>query len=126
MVQFNFGGRSLAAALALLAVAVVTAGADVSVFAPAKAAAPATAWQKTVDGVIVTPASGAARRVRLQVMSDGIIRVTAAPAGNLETPKSLMVVAAPAPTQFDAVASGDTLSLKTAKLTAEVSLATGL
>ena len=95
MFQFNFGGRSLAAALALLAVAVVTTGADVSVFAPAKAAAPATAWQKTVDGVIVTPASGAARRVRLQVMSDGIIRVTAAPAGNLETPKSLMVVAAP-------------------------------
>ena len=36
-------------------------------------------FERTADGVIVTPASGPAKKVRLQVMSDRAIRVTASP-----------------------------------------------
>ncbi len=64
---------------------------------PAKAAAPASAtaskpaFQQIADGVIVDVA-GAARQVRLQVVSDKIIHVTAIPGGNFDLPKSLMAV----------------------------------
>jgi len=49
--------------------------------------------------VIVTPASGKEWRVRLDVRTDRIVRVTSVNDGNFDLPKSLMVVdgAAPAP-----------------------------
>jgi alpha-D-xyloside xylohydrolase len=45
------------------------------------------------DGVIVTPAEGPAARVRLQVMNERIIRVTAIPGETFDVPASLQVVA---------------------------------
>jgi alpha-D-xyloside xylohydrolase len=42
--------------------------------------------------VVVTPASGPERRVRLDVRTDRIVRVTSVNDGKLEVPKSLMVV----------------------------------
>ena len=36
-------------------------------------------YQKQADGIIVTPQTGPVRRVRLQVISERIVRVTAAP-----------------------------------------------
>src|SRR5262245_22734057 len=53
--------------------------------------------EKTADGIVVTPQQGPAKRVRLQVMSDRIIRVTAVPTESLQLPESLAVVAKPAP-----------------------------
>ncbi len=127
MVQFASSRRWLGGALALLAVvAAHPTAADPFLFGSKKTSAPAPgAWEKTADGVIVTPASGQSRKVRLQVMSDRIIHVTAVPTDGLETSKSLMVVAIPAPGAFDVVANAGTVSLKTAKLTADVSLASG-
>jgi alpha-D-xyloside xylohydrolase len=84
-------------------------------------------WRKTDNGVIVTPADGKARKVRLLVMSAGIIRVTASPTDDLDTSKSLMVVASPDPKVDYAVAQhGDTLTLTTPRVSAEVSLSTGV
>jgi alpha-D-xyloside xylohydrolase len=84
------------------------------------------AWQKTATGVIVTPSASPAKKVRLEVMSERIMRVTAVPTDNLATPKSLMVTAKPVDNvAFTVTADAATLSLKTSKLTADVSLATG-
>lgn len=89
-------------------------------------AAPVVLWHKTDTGLVVNPTGGQARAVRLQVMTPDIIRVTASPGGGFDLPESLMVIAAPArDVPFDVSADADTATLKTAKVTAEVSLATG-
>jgi alpha-D-xyloside xylohydrolase len=83
-------------------------------------------FEKTADGIIITPAQGPAKRVRLQVVSDRIVRVTAVPAESLQLPESLMVVAKPATdVKFSVARAGDKVVLKTARVTAEVALATG-
>jgi len=85
-----------------------------------------SSWEKTGDGVIVAPTAGQARKVRLVVMTDTIIRVTAAPSDSLDLPKSLIVGTAPASdAKFSVSADGDTLTLKTAKVSADVSLSSG-
>jgi len=48
--------------------------------------------ERIADGIIVTPASGAAKRVRLEVVSPQIVHVTAFPGTSLRLPKSLMAV----------------------------------
>ena len=93
------------------------------VFAVARAEAP---YQRASDGIVVEPTQGPAARVRLQVMSDRIIRVTAMPVGTLDVPKSLMVTAAPSgDAPFTVQQSGGELELRTRSLAADVSLATG-
>ncbi len=87
-------------------------------------AAPAPQWEKTANGVVVTTTEAVAKKVRLEVMTDAIIRVTATP-DSLDLPASLMVRAAPAGVPFDAVSDGEKVILKTAKVTAEVSIKTG-
>jgi alpha-D-xyloside xylohydrolase len=57
-------------------------------------------FEQTVDGIVVTPAEGAAKKVRLQVMADNIVRVTAFPDGDMALPQSLMIIAAPS-TSFE-------------------------
>ncbi len=106
------GGR----VLALAAIA--------SLFATCALAATGT-FVKTADGVVVTPAAGPAKRVRLQVMGDRIIHVTATPTASLDTPKSLMVTAAPGGA-FTVMAKGGEVVVKAPKASAEVSLATGV
>jgi alpha-D-xyloside xylohydrolase len=82
--------------------------------------------EKTDSGVVVTLPSGPAKKVRLQVMSDEIIRVTAVPHGDLDAHKSLMVVAKPADqAAFDVERKGNAVQVKTEKTTAEVSLLDG-
>ena len=83
-------------------------------------------YERTSDGVVVTPASGPAKLVRLQVMSDRIVRVTAVPTASLTVPQSLMVVAAPAKTNFSIVTPAGKVIVKTAQVSAEVLLATGV
>jgi alpha-D-xyloside xylohydrolase len=92
------------------------------------AASPAAAQNrviKTPDGVIVTPMDGPARRVRLQVMGERIIHVTAVPGQSLDTPQSLMVIAHPIGFGFVVQTHNGQVVVKTAKASAEVSLKTG-
>ncbi|UQV17653.1 DUF4968 domain-containing protein [Brevundimonas albigilva] len=84
------------------------------------------AFQRIPAGVVVTPAEGAARRVRLEVYGPETIRVTATEDADLNLPASLMVTAQPSTTTpFEVEAHGDVVVLKTAEATAEVSRLTG-
>ena len=85
-------------------------------------------FEKTADGVIVTPTQGPAKRVRVQVMSDRIVRVTAVPVESLQLPESLMVVAKPPANgvKFDVESADGKVVLRTAKVTAEITLAAGV
>jgi alpha-D-xyloside xylohydrolase len=83
--------------------------------------------QQTADGVIVTPGEGSAKKVRLQVMNDKVVRVTAVPHENLDSvPASLMVTAQPAGGAFSIEKKGGKAVLQTAAITAEVALDTGV
>lgn len=82
-------------------------------------------FERTADGVVVTPASGPAKTVRLQVMSDRAIRVTASPTETISVPPSLQVIATPRTSGFTVEQVGGKVVLKAGKATAEVALATG-
>jgi alpha-D-xyloside xylohydrolase len=82
------------------------------------------AWTRTADGVVITPAEGPARQVRLQVYGDSVIRVTATPGEGLEIPESLMVTARPGGAYTTRV-SGDVLTVTARRARADVSLTTG-
>jgi alpha-D-xyloside xylohydrolase len=85
-----------------------------------------TQVEKTADGVVLTLAQGAVKKVRLQVMSDKIIRVTALPGENFGVlPQSIQVVAKPGATQFTVDQQADKVLVKTSQVTAEVALASG-
>jgi alpha-D-xyloside xylohydrolase len=90
-----------------------------------EAAEAAGSYARTADGVVIVPASGPAKRVRLQVMNDAIVRVTATPLESLDLPESLMVVAKPAAT-FDVWEAGGVVTVATGAASAEASLATGV
>ncbi len=87
---------------------------------------PEGSFVQDATGVVITPASGDAKRVRLEVRSDRIVRVTAVADESLELPASLMVVpaAAGAPT-FEVEKKDGDLAVSTAALVAHVSLANG-
>ncbi len=84
-------------------------------------------FEKTADGVIVSLLQGQVKKVRLQVMSEKIIRVTALPGADFGVvPESIQVVAKPATNvPFTAEQAGDKLVLKTAQVSAELSLVDG-
>src|SRR5207302_2054459 len=85
------------------------------------------AYQQTAEGVVLEPATGPAKRVRLQVMSDRIVRVTAVPTESLDLPSSLVVTARPgSDATFTVQRLGRKLKLSTRSLAAEVSLDTGV
>ncbi|MDH7453814.1 glycoside hydrolase family 31 protein [Luteimonas composti] len=89
-------------------------------------AAQASHWERAGDDVIVRPTAGGAAAVRLQVVSDGIIRVTADPAARFERSQSLMRVDAPAPAPAFEVTEGQGKLRVTARgISAEVGLADG-
>ncbi len=77
-------------------------------------------------GVVVTPAGDESRRVRLEVIGDRIVRVTSSADGNLDLPKSLMVVESTAPAPKFAVERREgEVALSTSQVVATVSLADG-
>ena len=87
---------------------------------------PEGSFTQSETGVIVSPASGSARRVRLEVRADRIVRVTAVADENLELPASLVAIGAPAaPVSFKVERNGDDLALTTSRMVAHVSLANG-
>ncbi|HEU0100365.1 MAG TPA: TIM-barrel domain-containing protein [Allosphingosinicella sp.] len=82
-------------------------------------------FRKTSDGVVVTPASGPEKAVRLSVYGDSIIRVTASPAARIDAPRSLMVTAKPVARGFTVAERSGHVLVKTSKIVADVDLADG-
>jgi alpha-D-xyloside xylohydrolase len=103
----------------------LTRGLCVVVLAGCAAEAPEGSFVQSETGLTVTPASGDSRRVRLEVKTDRIVRVTSVADGNLDLPASLMVVAAPAPPAFKVEKREGEVVLETAQIAAHVSLANG-
>ena len=98
---------------------------------PAKAAAPASvtvskaAFRQMADGVIVD-VGNTTEQVRLRVVGDKIIHVTAIPAGTFDLPKSLMAVNSGGDTHFSVSTEAGHVRLKTADVTADVAIASGV
>ncbi len=83
---------------------------------------------KTGDGITVYPDtrfSGNTQAVRLQVISDKIIRVTASPAKQFPDTKSLVTVYTPVKTNWTSETLNNKVILKTASLTASIQRSTG-
>ncbi|WP_250463570.1 TIM-barrel domain-containing protein [Microbulbifer litoralis] len=89
-------------------------------------AAAASNWQQTAHGAIVSPSEGDFKKVRLQVIDDEIIRVTATPQqGFTNLPDTLMVTAKPQQAAFSVTEADGELVVKTGEISAEVDLASG-
>ncbi|MDR0939528.1 MAG: DUF5110 domain-containing protein [Mediterranea sp.] len=88
-----------------------------------------SAYRRTDNGVTVTvqsPAVGGARLVRLQVMGEQLIRVSATADKQFADPKSLIIVPQEGgQTPFDVERQGDTVALSTAETRAFVLTSTG-
>jgi alpha-D-xyloside xylohydrolase len=90
-------------------------------------AAPASGggFRRTADGIVVTPASGPEKAVRLSVYGDSIIRVTASPTPRIDSSPSLMVTAKPADRGFTVTEQAGHVVVRTARIVADVDLADG-
>ena len=97
----------------------------VALLAGCTAKTPEGTFSPDAMGVVVTPAQGAAKRVRLIVQSPRIVRVTAVADENLELPASLMAVPPREGAAFKVLEDGGDVVLETAQVRARVSLADG-
>lgn len=85
-------------------------------------------FKRTVDGIIVYPEttfSGNVVAVRLQLISENIVRVVGIADSNLVAKGSLMITGKPVPVKFDVESNDRYATLKTTKLGAAVDLQTG-
>jgi alpha-D-xyloside xylohydrolase len=97
------------------------------VLAGCAADAPEGTFVQNESGVVVTPAEGKDRRVRVEVRTDRTLRVTAVNDANLELPPSLMAVASSAPRPaFKVEKREGNVVLSAARVVATISLATGV
>src|ERR1041384_2270325 len=88
--------------------------------------APEGTFVQNEAGVVVTPAEGKDRRVRIEVRTDRTLRVTTVNDANLELPPSLMaVVSSSARPAFKVEKREGNVVLSTARVVATVSLANG-
>ena len=86
----------------------------------------AATFGKTANGVVVQPDQGAAKEIRLEVMSDNIIHVVKTDQPGKRLTPSLMTVAKPCACRFTlAESKGKSVTLKAGKISATVSLADG-
>jgi len=116
----------IAAALTVALISGCSGHADpAKVAAPVSAAASKAAFRQIADGVIVD-VGNTSQQVRLQVVSDKIIHVTAIPAGNFDLPKSLMAVKSGGDKHFSVSTDAGHVRLKTADVTAAVATASGV
>ncbi len=81
--------------------------------------------ERQADGVIVRPADAKAAGVRLQVVNDRIVRVSADLDGDFKRSASLMRVPVQGTPKFEVSQTADAVRLAAAGITAEVSLASG-
>src|SRR5437764_4925653 len=93
--------------------------------ASVSSAALAQTYRRPDTGIVVTPGQGPQAAVRLQVYGDEILRVTSTPTRDVDLPPSLMVTARPLTGNFTVSERPGTVTLKTAKVSADVDLATG-
>lgn len=82
-------------------------------------------FTKLQDGIIVAPQEGAARQIRLKVVTDDIIQVTATPADTFSTASSLMVVPVAQTVSWTTEDAADQVILKTRRVHARVSKKSG-
>ena len=86
----------------------------------------AAAWQATADGLVVDIDREGFNTLRLQVVDEAIVRVTATPGDDFSNlPDTLMVAAQPSGAGFTTESTDDSVVLKTAALSAEVEFGTG-
>ncbi|MBC8024871.1 MAG: DUF4968 domain-containing protein, partial [Steroidobacteraceae bacterium] len=98
----------------------------IALLAACSASQPEGSFTSDASGLVVTPAAGSAKSVRLQVINDRVVRVTAVTDQNLELPPSLMAApAAGKSAPFKVTRTEDEVMLETALLRARVSLANG-
>ena len=110
-------------ALRSLGVALITASVTVLAISRPVAEAP---YVRIGDGVVVAPGAGVAKKVRLEVVSPTIIRVTAFPGNSLALPRSLMAVRTGSRgVPFTVKSAADAVTLSTGKLQAVVGLGNG-
>jgi len=88
-----------------------------------------TVWKKTDNGVVIKLSSGRSEipaTIRLEIVNEEIIHVTASPVKGSQKEESLSVpVRGPGSVSFSAKQVADTLVVSTGKLTVKVSLTTG-
>jgi alpha-D-xyloside xylohydrolase len=82
-------------------------------------------WQRTNDGITVTPSAGSEKALRLQVYGNGLFRVTSGPDAQLKPGTSLMVNARPASSRFEVSETPGSVTVSTPKASAIVDVATG-
>ena len=84
-------------------------------------------YEKTTKGIIVTLEEGknGTKKVRLEVVNDKIIRVSATAENNFKEPESLIIVDQNAKPLFDISEEGDTIKLSTQKIIANILQTTG-
>jgi alpha-D-xyloside xylohydrolase len=86
-------------------------------------------FQKTDNGIVVTVNSQTgtgAKKIRLQVINQNIIHVSATPENSFADPQSLITVPTPSnKTKWDAYQKGDSVLLKTATTTAIIHVQSG-
>ena len=88
--------------------------------------AEAIAWQATDDGVVVDIDHHGFNKLRLQVIDEAIVRVTATPGEDFSNlPDTLMVTAEAVQEGFSVEQAGETVVLKTGAMSAEVALDSG-
>jgi alpha-D-xyloside xylohydrolase len=83
------------------------------------------AYEQTADGIVVTPQGGSAKKVRLQVVSDRVIRVTAFATEALTEPTNLIAVKSDGGANFTVEQKDDSVVLTTGAIAAAVSLKSG-
>jgi alpha-D-xyloside xylohydrolase len=85
----------------------------------------AQTFQKIPGGVVVKPANGSARAVRISVLSDKIIRVNASADELFKRDASLSVIPQTQKPVFTVLSSATVVQLKTKAITASISLSNG-
>jgi len=94
-------------------------------FAMACGPAWAGTFQQTANGVVVTPDSGAAKEIRLELMADNIVHVVKVDQAGKQLTPSMMTIAKPCACRFDVKKTGNAVTLTAKQVVATVSLADG-
>ncbi len=110
------------ATLALLSTTALTGCENNTVTTQVEAAG---SYHNTENGVTVMPAQGQAKTIRLQVIDNGIVRVTALPHDTFSSVADSLMVVANSTAEFEVNATDKSVSLKTMVMSAEVSLTDG-
>ena len=84
-----------------------------------------TVYEETDEGVIVNVRQADLGKVRLQVMGEKLIRVSATPEKRFADPQSLVVVPPEGQTPFTVSRQGDTVTVATSAIRASVLASTG-